>query len=492
MRSRQRSLGLRRRWAAVVVTALAAALVAIPGPAAANPIGPADPNSPYLACLHDADVAHRCYGPAQMQSAYGLSPLLALGATGQGTTIVIVGAYNDDHFLNEDLGDFDATFRLPGLHLTQIAPFGLGSPPNYDRSAYWSWMPQIPNDVEWAHAMAPGARIVLALAPSNSDIDLARTVAYVVDHDLGDVVSQSISENERCVDPTALKMFHTAYANAARKQITVLAGTGDNGASQDSCDGTGLMVAVGYPASDPNVTSVGATAIAATVDGGYLGEEAWGRPTGDSCFDALPGPGSDNQCGGGGYSTIFARPAYQASSLGSGRPAGRGVPDIAAPSGQRLLVHNGLVMAEGLVTAYADTFFPVIRSTVSTPIWAGLIAVADQIAGRRLGPINPSLYAINQLPWLYGAVLHDITVGNNVVPALGAGYRAAPGWDPVTGLGTPKATYLLPLLALIAIWRGPTTLRPAASRMPRWPPSSPARVAAFPRTRFATVSERLR
>jgi subtilase family serine protease len=131
----------------------------------------------------------KCYQPAQIQAAYGLTPLLNTGKNGVGRTIVIVDAFQSP-YVQSDLSIFNSTFGLPKASFQQIAPFGLTpfdpNDPNMD-----SWAEEITLDVLWAHAMAPRAKILLALARSSDDADLINTTKYVVDHDLGDVISQS-------------------------------------------------------------------------------------------------------------------------------------------------------------------------------------------------------------------------------------------------------------------------------------------------------------
>jgi subtilase family serine protease len=153
-------------------------------------------------------------------------------------------------------------------------------------------------------------------------------------------------------------------------------------------------------------------------------------------------PGSHFQASGGGLSRVYARPSYQDQLTGIG--AERGVPDVAAD-------------------ACPDTGFPVVTvgnaggytisghggTSASAPLWAGLVALADQYAGRHLGFVNAALYRIG-LSRLYDKAFHDVTAGNNSVrfpPKTIGGHHAAPGWDPVTGWGSPAASVLIPLLA---------------------------------------------
>jgi subtilase family serine protease len=191
-------------------------------------------------------------------------------------------------------------------------------------------------------------------------------------------------------------------------------------------------------AADPLVLAAGGTTLTAShATGAYLGEIAWGLPYGM--------PRGSFQASGGGFSRLFARPTYQDGVPGT--RATRGVPDVAADASG----HTAMAMAisEGAGRTY-------IRdgggTSATAPLWAGLIALADQYAGRHLGFVNPALYH-TAVTTAYHRALHDITTGTNTVrfpPKTITGYQAAPGWDPVTGLGSPNAQALIPLLARYA------------------------------------------
>jgi subtilase family serine protease len=182
------------------------------------------------------------------------------------------------------------------------------------------------------------------------------------------------------------------------------------------------------------VLAAGGTSLAASHEtGAYRGETAWNN--------GAPGTADLADASGGGFSHLFSRPSYQDGIPGLG--AARGVPDVAADANG----HTGmvLVISEG---GQID-IGPSGGTSASTPFWAGIIALANQYAGHDLGFVNPALYAIARGPCDHAA-FHDITAGNNTVqfPSKTVpGYTAAPGWDPVTGLGSPDARVLIPLLA---------------------------------------------
>jgi subtilase family serine protease len=214
--------------------------------------------------------------------------------------------------------------------------------------------------------------------------------------------------------------------------------SGDYGAAVNHCRGARTAAAyvkgVDLPASDPLTLAVGGTSLRASrATGAYIGETAWNHPS-----------PSVSQASGGGFSRVFPRPAYQDGIPGIG--ATRGVPDVAADAdrtGMAFAISDGS-QRYGL-TGIGGT-------SVAAPVWAAVIALADQYAGRHLGFVNPALYQIGRSPSYYQA-FHDVTTGTNTVTFAGqtiTGYQAGPGWNPVTGWGSPNAQALVPLLARYA------------------------------------------
>jgi subtilase family serine protease len=191
---------------------------------------------------------------------------------------------------------------------TQIAPDGL-TPFVTGDGNMTGWAEEISLDVLWAHAIAPGANIVLVLAKSNNDADILSVTKYAVDNNLGDVISQSFGESESCVDPNLLTQEHQVFAEATMKYITLFASSGDEGAALPTCDGTSWAKAASSPATDPLVTAVGGTELHAA----------------DYCLTALgcdptthPAPGT--------YQSEIAwneGPPFQRTSRSSARPGHR-------------------------------------------------------------------------------------------------------------------------------------------------------------------------
>jgi subtilase family serine protease len=388
---------------------------------------------------HDG-IAVYCYGPDQIRTAYDIQPVLDGGTTGAGRTIVIIDAFSSPT-LKKDLATWNAVWGICGMSvpptilpptaacpahpsLNIIAPDGLTTFDVNDPNQV-GWSAEISLDVEWAHAIAPGANIDLVLAKTNQDADILSVTKYAVDHNLGDVISQSFGEAEACMDPTLVAQQHEVFARATAKGISLFASSGDQGAAQPTCDGRGFIKSASTPASDPQVTGVGGTSLLADAKSGAYGSESvWNDEFG---------------AGGGGFSTIYRRPGYQAPFQDNNKQ--RGVPDVAYNGD----VRGGVIGAWSvLFPANVVAFFIFGGTSAGSPQWAGIVALADQKGGHRLGAINTALYHIGKSD-AYGSAFHDITSGNNSFGGV-AGFAAAAGWDAATGLGTPDVAHLIPLL----------------------------------------------
>jgi len=367
-----------------------------------------------------------CLGPAQVRRAYNIPRNL----TGRGETIVIIDAFGNPDIAS-DLAGFDSTFGLPAANLNIICVGGTCPTfvPNADEE---SWAGEIALDTQWAHADAPGATIDLVIAKSDQDADIFAAQQYVIQHNLGDVLSQSFGEGEVCQASSIFAATHQLFVQAAAERMSVFASAGDQGSSQPACNGNGFFKSVGTPASDPLVTGVGGTHLNADLTtGAYQGETVWN----DS------GTFADLGATGGGFSTQYLRPGYQFLANHS---AFRGVPDVAWDAD----VFNGVLATCSECGAGAGAFFIFAGTSSGSPQWAAITALADQAAGHRLGFLNPTLYVIGASIAGFSA-FHDVTSGNNVWDGDGniPGYSAGPGWDPTTGLGSPNAASLINLLS---------------------------------------------
>ncbi|MDI2125612.1 S53 family peptidase [Yinghuangia seranimata] len=437
-----------------------------------------------------ASAGRRCFSPQAIRAAYNVGPLYAGGLDGRGQTIAIVDSYGSDTMAH-DLHVFDQAFGLqamcgeegvacaPGmptfseLHL-QGSPATKAPPPKSKGTGQENksaWALEVALDVEMAHAMAPGANILLVTTPTAETLgvqglpQMMAAEQYVVDHHLATVISQSFGTAEGAFgSPQSLKNLRHAFEAAAQNGVTVLASSGDDGSSGSKKTpvkkgGTTLPdPEVGYPASDPLVTGVGGT---------YLCTDT--NATSGRVVDSASAPGKCGQFpgqaevgwtfSGGGFSSVFDRPDYQANLPVGSTPIGtqRGVPDIGlqASSGTGALVYlslppdgqGGLKCGD---TPCSTGWYDIGGTSLACPEWAGLVAIADQINGGGLGPINPALYKLGGDPAKYAQDFYDVTTGNNTADPNVPGFPATTGWDPVTGLGTPNAAKLLPDLVAAA------------------------------------------
>jgi subtilase family serine protease len=368
-----------------------------------------------------------CYDPAQIRNAYNVPSNL----DGSGQTIVIVVAYGDPT-IEDDLAFFDELFDLPAPPSLTI--YGGSATKKAGPHDAAGWAVETALDVEWAHAIAPGANLVLAEAPSSTGNALNTTEAQIVPEYPGAIVSQTFGINENAMkgnnsNSIQWKQADKNYQQFAALQDTVLASAGDDGATDTSNANT-----ADYPASDPWVTGVGGTqglpypyglCPSTTSDScTYGGEQVWNEP-------------DQPAAGGGGISQLFSSPSYQ-SGLGN---ANRTVPDVSFNAA----VNGGVLVIQG------SYVYIVGGTSAGTPQWAGIFALVDQArASKNVGPIgfaDPALYAIYHGP-NYGADFHDITVGNNTdAGAPVQGYPAGPGYDLASGLGTPNVANLVADLA---------------------------------------------
>ena len=398
----------------------------------------------------DCDSVATCYTPQQLQVAYGIKPLLDRGIDGQGETVVLPelaeSRVNPPWVtdMRQDMAAFDSLYHLPAARMRVDSTLaGARSP--------WLAFGEEVLDVEMVHALAPDATLVILLLPTNSLDNTANTVSAAVGalrlgSTEGGVMSISAAAQiggEYCVTRAQADSVNTALQTAASRHVTVVAASGDVGAVAEPCDvyaalaGTGPFTPVkevNLLASDPLVLGAGGTSLTASHTTG-----AWQAETAFGLADGIAG--SPFQASGGGFSRLFPRPGYQDGVPGIG--ATRGVPDVSADASGH--VNLGIVLRNGgrnMISNGGGT-------SASAPIWAALIALADQYAGRHLGFVNPAVYQIARGPQ-YHQAFHDITTGDNTAefpPKTIAGYRAAPGWDPVTGWGSPDAQVLVPLLA---------------------------------------------
>ena len=407
-------------------------------------------------CEKDFSIA--CYGPAQVRRAYGLPALYAKGVTGRGATIVIVDSYGSPTIRN-DLAAFDRAYRLP-------APpkFGIIRPagriPAYDpaSSDMVGWAGETTLDVEWAHAVAPGANLLLVETPVSETEgvhgfpQIVAAEKYVLNHHLGDVISQSFSATEETfANSSQIQALRGAYQLAAKDHVTVLTASGDSGAADVGLNQSTYYAfrVTSWPDSDPLVTAVGGTQLHFTAQGAPAAPTAWNDTYNTKANEFTNGnPGPNPLAGGGGLSIFFPRPAYQQGVRGV-VGGSRGVPDISMSA-----ACNGAVVTYSTFAGAPSGWSPECGTSEATPLFAGIVALADQVAGHPLGLINPALY---RLAAAGQPGITDVTKGNNTVSFTQnnqqdtvQGFAARPGYDLATGLGTVNAPYFVPELARLA------------------------------------------
>jgi len=399
-----------------------------------------------------------CYVPSQVRAAYDLPALYASGVTGKGTTIVIVDSYGSPTIRN-DLSVFDQAFGLPAPPSFKIIT-PAGKIPHYDpaNSDMVGWAGETTLDVEWAHVIAPEANILLVETPvsetegTHGFPQIETAEKYVLDHHLGDVISQSFSATEETFpNKASVESLRGAYELADKDHVTVLAASGDSGAADVGQNETTYYTfpVTSWPDSDPLVTGVGGTQLHFAADGTPEAPTVWNDTYNKAATEFADGnAGPDPLAGGGGLSVYFTRPSYQngVQNVVGGK---RGVPDISMSA-----ACDGSVDTYGTFGGAPAGWSPACGTSEATPLFAGIVALAAQVAGHPLGLINPALY---QLSAERAPGIVDVTSGNNTVSFTQgghehtvAGFSAGPGYDLASGVGTVDAQYFVPELAQLA------------------------------------------
>jgi len=343
----------------------------------------------------DGSSSPDAHTPAEFQQAYGFDQVqfgYGVKGNGAGQTIAIVDEYNDPD-ITGDLKAFDSQFNLPAPpSFKVVAQDGSANLPGVDPTGSWEVEESL--DVEWAHAMAPGASILLVEA--NSYSDLFGAVKFAAGQPGVSVVSMSWGGGEYKGETSTDSDFTTPSGHAP---VTFVAASGDSGT-------------ISYPAASPNVLGVGGTWVTLDSNNNISSETAWS--------------GS-----GGGVSQYESLPSYQDGVVPKGTTK-RESPDVAYNAGYGVSVYDSYNY--GTKTPWAS----IGGTSAGAPQWSAIIAIANQ--GRALYGL-PTLNGPSQtLPLLYSASsldFNDITSGSN------KGYSAGPGYDMVTGLGSPKADFVV-------------------------------------------------
>jgi len=419
---------------------------------------------------HPLTYAPCGYTPAQIRGAYGLDQALKQGYDGRGATVAVVDAYASPTIVK------DATTyakRNDRSHPLRGYQFAQSTPATYTDTVACGapgWYGEETLDVEAVHATAPQANILYVGATSCQNSDLNAAVNSVVDNGLAQIVTNSYGSAGEPKTVAAVQAEHDTFLQAAAQGISMLFSSGDSG---DEKVATGTRQ-VDYEASDPYVTAVGGTALAVGPNNSYAFEQGWG--TGKSTLSKdgkswTPLPSAYVYGGGGGTSRLFAQPSYQKgvvpvsiSRYFGGKP-GRAVPDVAmvADPSTGFLVGQSQTDPDGKVR-YSE--YRIGGTSLSSPLFAGATAIADQVGGASLGFLNPKLYKLSG-----SSALHDIDHSRKVTDGVvrvdyvngvdaTAGTRTSlrtlgqtgsiytrPGYDDVAGVGTPNGVSFLLAMA---------------------------------------------
>ena len=456
------------RSAAIVVLALTAlTLAGVSGGATRHGGGPPHAFGSFIAagpessvdCSHDFGI--RCYSPAQIAHAYGLDQLYNAGVDGSGTTIAIVIPFGSPT-IADDLHAFDQTFGTPGTPgITPYPPIAtdpqltikqLGPVPAYDPTDpdAITWAEETSLDVEYVHVVAPKANILVVETAvdetegSQGFPEIEAAEKYVVDNGLADIIVQTFGATEQTFSsPKTITGLRDGLIDASKNDVTVVNANGDTGSTNyDLNFDLYTMPVTGWPSADPLVTSVGGTELSLDADGNRTSPDVvWN----DSDLPFVQFPFAT----GGGVSSVFDRPSYQ-NGVKDIVGNARGTPDISMSAG----LDGGVWIQFSFECGGCGPFSIAAGTSVATPLFGGVVALADQIAGKPLGQVNDALYSIP-----YGGGLVDVTEGSNDggpftnsdgktydVP----GYDAITGYDLASGLGTVDPPRFVPSLAAAA------------------------------------------
>ena len=410
---------------------------------------------PYTICGYDAD---------QYEQAFGLYNDIQNGTDGSGVTVAITDAYAAPTILS-DADTWSTQNDLPQFgpgQFTQVTPAADGYN-DESKCGPRGWYGEETLDVESVHAMAPGANIVFA-GGKNCGGGLDTAWASVIDNHLASVVTDSWNDNSEALPTGEINFYHEYLMEAATTGITVMFSSGDDG---DEVASTGKKQ-VGLPSSDPYATAVGGTSTEIGQDGNIVFQAGWSNfyssLSKEGTWTPKP-PGVFSSGAGGGTSVVYGQPFYQVGvvpdkiSKVNGRSPMRAVPDVAMPADP----NTGLEIGE--TQQFSDgTYYGTYRlggTSLSSPLFAGVVADAVQFNGSPIGFINPLLYenidtsAITDVtapPTTEATVRTNLTNPGNpaskptwVLQTIDVPTKifAAPGYDDQTGVGTPNGQFFL-------------------------------------------------
>lgn len=396
-------------------------------------------------CITEIGIA--CYDPQDIRHQYDFNPQYAAGHDGSGQTIVIFDSFGSPT-ISQDLASFDQAYSIPAPPSFNVYrpegnityPYQGASPSKVAANKNWAteinWGYETTLDVEWAHAMAPGANIALVETPIAETQgvqglqNLQNAQKWALKNHIGTTWSDSFATTEQAFHSNSvISQLNQFYRSAASQGITAFFATGDTGVANGDKQGTNYPYpTVTFPGSSPDVVSTGGTEIPipqATL-GSYNPESTWN----DCC-------GSGN----GGYSTVFSEPYYQTQAGIPDSTGMRGIPDVS----YNAALISSILIYESFDPTSPPSWVPIGGTSAASPQWAAIDAIANQ-ADNQLGFLTPRLYQIYDNATAYASAFHDITTGNNSWDGI-PGYPAGTGWDAATGIGTPDVNNLVTELA---------------------------------------------
>jgi subtilase family serine protease len=413
------------------------------------------------------------YTPKQIRGAYGVTQS---GMTGKGQTVAVVDAYASPT-MQSDANQYAKVTGDPGFAPGQYTQDLASDFTDTEACGASGWYGEESLDVESVHGQAPGANVVYVGAASCNDSDLLAALALVVDNHLASIVTNSWGEP---FDQASLiTTYDEVFQAGAAEGIGFFFSSGDSGYESPSEDSGSDTIQVTWPTSSPYVTSVGGTSLAVGPYYNYEWETSWGTvvdplaPGGGSWASTPPGNAYGGS-GGGGVSTFFTQPSYQAGvvphSLAISLPNGatatqpmRVVPDVSALADPSTGFEVGQTTRQPDGTTYAFSLSRIGGTSVACPTFAGIEADAQQAAGHPLGFANPAIYQRYNTSAFHDVTDHPLGPGylgevrNNYTDAAtrtgplitllrtlginGVGAYALPavkGYDDATGVGSPR------------------------------------------------------
>jgi subtilase family serine protease len=411
------------------------------------------------------------YTPPQFQGAYDTAGAIGRGVDGRGVTVAITDAYAAPTILQDANAYASAHGQQPfgSGQFAQLFPkkpyrYGYDDQANGDLCGEQGWYGEETLDVEAVHAMAPGANVLFVAGRSCDDPDLLAALRTIISKRRADIITNSWGSIGEDTTPSLLRAYHMTFVQAALEGIGVFFSSGDDG--DDSTDTADGSPAVDFPSTEPLVTAVGGTSLGVARDNGYAFETGWSTGTAGLSADGSAWspayPGDWLYAGGGGMSSLFGQPFYQRNVVPAAIANGhRATPDIAMDGDPQtgMLVGETQTFLDGSVR-YGE--YRLGGTSLSSPLYAGMEALADQAAGHAHGFVNPALYRLAG-----SRALHDVS-GPAPVPAVvrvnynngenasdgttpllrslddeAQSLHVARGWDNLTGIGTPKGSAFL-------------------------------------------------